>query len=78
MNSTYDNMHKNEMFCILICINNHVIISKNCMLSSCQLIGCQGTSHTLGDIEYIKTLVCNLAVIDYHICIILHPHETSE
>ena len=25
MHSKYDNMHKNEMFYALICINNHVI-----------------------------------------------------
>ena len=31
--SKYDNMHKNEMFYVLIMINNHIITSINCMLS---------------------------------------------
>ena len=29
--SKYDNMHKNEMFYVLNCINNHVIIIISCM-----------------------------------------------
>ena len=33
MHSKYNNIHKNEMFNALICINNHVIMSINCMLS---------------------------------------------
>ena len=33
MHSKYDNMHKNEMFYALICINNHLITSINYMLS---------------------------------------------
>ena len=33
MYSNYDNMHSNEMFCALICINNRVKISISCMLS---------------------------------------------
>ena len=32
MDSKYDNMHKNEIFYALICNNNHVVISINCML----------------------------------------------
>ena len=31
--SKYDNMHKNEIFYALICINNHVNSCINCMLS---------------------------------------------
>ena len=31
--SKYDNMHKNEMFYALICINNNKIICLDCMLS---------------------------------------------
>ena len=45
---------------------------------SCQPILCQAASHILGDIEYIRTLLWNLSVIGYHVCIILHPHETHE
>ena len=33
MYSKYDNMYKNGMFDAFICINNHVIIYINCMLS---------------------------------------------
>ena len=33
MHYKYDNMHKNEIFYALNCINNHVIISIVCMLS---------------------------------------------
>ena len=33
VHSKYDNMHKNEMFYVLICFNSHVIISRNFMLS---------------------------------------------
>ena len=33
MHSKYDDMHNNRMFDALICINNHVITSINCMLS---------------------------------------------
>ena len=33
MQSKYDNMHKNIIFYVLICINNHVIAGINCMLS---------------------------------------------
>ena len=33
MHSKYNNIHKNEIFKALICINNHVIMSINCMLS---------------------------------------------
>ena len=34
MHSKYDNIHKNEMFYVLIYINNHIIISINCILSA--------------------------------------------
>ena len=33
MQSKYDNIHKIEIFNASICINNHVIIGKNYMLS---------------------------------------------
>ena len=33
MDSKYDNVHKNEIFYALICINNYVIASISCMLS---------------------------------------------
>ena len=33
MHSKYDNMHNDEIFYALICINNHVISSINYMLS---------------------------------------------
>ena len=33
MHSKYDNMHTNEMFYALICINNHIIECVNCILS---------------------------------------------
>ena len=33
MHSKYVNMHMNDMFYALICINNHVIVSVSCMLS---------------------------------------------
>ena len=33
MHSKYGNMHINVMFYALICINNHVLSSKDCMLS---------------------------------------------
>ena len=33
MHSKYDNMHKNGIFYVFVCINNHVIISLSCMLS---------------------------------------------
>ena len=33
IDSEYDNMHKNGMFYTLICINNHIIMSINCMSS---------------------------------------------
>ena len=32
MHSKYDNMHVNEIFYALICINNHVITSIDCMV----------------------------------------------
>ena len=35
-------------------------------------MGCQATSHILGDIEYKRTLKWNLVVISYHIYIIYH------
>ena len=31
--SKHDNMHDNGMFYVLICINNHLIICIDCMLS---------------------------------------------
>ena len=34
MHSKYDNMHKNEMFYALVCINNYIISCINCMLSA--------------------------------------------
>ena len=34
----------------------------------------QVTPRTLGDMEYVRTHLWNLHVIDYHVCIILHPH----
>ena len=37
MNSKYDDMHKNEMFYTLICINSHVMTIINCMLSFIKL-----------------------------------------
>ena len=42
------------------------------------LVGCQATPRTLGDIEYVRTHLWNLSIIDYHVCIISHPHETHE
>ena len=45
---------------------------------SFQLVGCQATPRTLGDMDYIRTLLWNLYVISYHLCIILHPHEAHE
>ena len=33
IHSKYDNMQENEILCVLIYINNHVIICINCMLS---------------------------------------------
>ena len=33
LNSKYDNIHRNRMFYVLLCINNHVITSISCMLS---------------------------------------------
>ena len=33
MHSKHDNMHKNEMFYALICINNYIITCIDCMLS---------------------------------------------
>ena len=32
IHSKYDNMHKNVIFYVLICINNHVNSCINCML----------------------------------------------
>ena len=32
MHSTYDNMHKNALFDVLICINNNLIVKLNCMI----------------------------------------------
>ena len=37
MHSKYDSMHKNEMFYILIWINDHALTSISCMLSRGQL-----------------------------------------
>ena len=45
---------------------------------SCQLIRCQTTRCTLGDMEYVRTLSWNLSIIGYHVCIILYPHETRD
>ena len=45
---------------------------------SFQLVVCQATPRTLGDMEYVRTHSWNLSIIDYHICIILHLHETHE
>ena len=36
MHSKFDNMHKNEMFYALLCINSHVITSINYVLSRIQ------------------------------------------
>ena len=33
LQSNYDNMHKDEMFYALVCINNHIVTCINCMLS---------------------------------------------
>ena len=33
MQLKYDNMHRNEIFNVLNCINNHVNLGINCMLS---------------------------------------------
>ena len=41
---------------------------------SCQPVGCQATPRTLGDMEYVRTHLWNLFIIDYHVRIILHPH----
>ena len=41
---------------------------------SCQPVGCQATLRTLKDMEYVRTHWWNLPIIDYHICIVLHPH----
>ena len=32
MHSKYDNMYKNRIFDVLICINNHIITCIDCML----------------------------------------------
>ena len=57
---------------------NHIYNDENeCIndtLSSCQPVGCQATPRTLGDMEYVRTHLWNLLVIDYHVCIILHLH----
>ena len=45
---------------------------------SCQPIGCQATPHTLEAMEYIRTPLWNLFIFFYHVCIILHSHETHE
>ena len=45
---------------------------------SCQPIGCQATPRALVDRECIKTLLWKLSVINYHVCIIFHPHETHK
>ena len=34
MHSKYDNMHTNRIFNILNCINNHLNLCMNCMLST--------------------------------------------
>ena len=33
MHSKYDNMHINGIFYALFCINNHVLLGSDCMLS---------------------------------------------
>ena len=33
MHSKYDKMHTNRMFYALICINNHIFVCYDCMLS---------------------------------------------
>ena len=45
---------------------------------SCQLIGCQAIPYTLGGMEYVRTHLWNLFVIDSNLFIILHKHETHE
>ena len=37
MHSKYDSMYKNELFYVLICINNHLITCNNCMLLDIKL-----------------------------------------
>ena len=43
MHSKCDNMHKNDIFYTLICINNHEITSISCMLSIHRLISLIGS-----------------------------------
>ena len=38
MHSKYDNMHKNEMVYVLVCISNHIITCINCMFTSNMII----------------------------------------
>ena len=41
---------------------------------SWQPVGSQATPRTLGDMEYVRTDLWNLPIIDYRVCIIFHPH----
>ena len=53
MNAKYDNMHKNEIVYVLICINNHIITSINFILSTTQ-----------SPLEtFLSYLICNVLVI---------------
>ena len=45
---------------------------------SCQPMGSQTTPHTLKDIECVRTPSWSLLIIDYHLSIILHLHESHE
>ena len=68
---------------IIIGTENHQIEDfkaqiKNQFEMSRQPGGCQATPRALRDMEYIRTLSWNLAIIGYCVRIILHPHETHE
>ena len=51
MHSKYDNMHKNIIVYVLICINNHIIASISFMLSKC-------ISQHCWDVAIRNNLIC--------------------
>ena len=68
-----DHIHNISWLCNLI----YRLMSWLCIWS-CEPIGCQATPRTLGGREYLRTLLWNLSVINYHVHIILHSHETHK
>ena len=65
MHSKYDNMHKNGMFCALICINNLIIACINYMLSRHQRYIVNGLSYFDYDLRIPSHEIFKISYVGY-------------